>query len=84
MKEGLIREGFRVSGGAHVLALEIGNEKKAVQVSRRLLENNIFVLPARYPTVPLHRAILRIGITALHEKEDIILFIERLKEATGE
>jgi len=84
MKERLTREGFMVSGDAHILALEIGDEKKAVQVSRRLLEKNIFVLPARYPTVPLHRAILRVGITALHEKEDITLFIERLKESMRE
>jgi len=84
MKESLTREGFRVSGDAHILALEIGDEKKAVQVSRRLLGKNIFVLPARYPTVPLHRAILRVGITALHEKEDITLFIELLKESMRE
>lgn len=84
MKECLIREGFRVSGDAYILALEIGSEMKALQVSRQLLEKNIFVLPVRYPTVPLHQAILRIGITALHEKEDTSLFIERLKGAMHE
>jgi len=47
MKECLIKEGFRVSGDAHILALEIGEEKKALQVARRLLEKDIFVLPAR-------------------------------------
>jgi 8-amino-7-oxononanoate synthase len=44
----------------------------------------MFVLPARYPTVPLHHAILRISITALHEEEDISLFIDRLKEVCNE
>lgn len=81
MKERLIGDGFRVSGDAHILALEIGEEGKAVEVSRRLLLKNIFVLPARYPTVPLHRAILRIGMTSLHEEEDVALFIENLKGA---
>jgi 8-amino-7-oxononanoate synthase len=80
MKECLKREGFRVSGDAHILALEIGEETKAVQVSRHLLEKNIFVLPARYPTVPRNHAILRIGITTLHEEKDIASFIEHLKE----
>lgn len=84
MKNGLRHEGFSVSGDAHILALEIGDEAAAVRVSQRLLEGNIFVLPARYPTVPLHRAILRIGITALHEEEDIKLFIDRLKEVYNE
>ncbi len=81
MKERLIGQGFRVSGDAHILALEIGEEAKAVEVTRRLLSNNIFVLPARYPTVPLHRAILRIGMTSLHEEEDVTLFIKHLKGA---
>jgi len=84
MKNRLQHEGFSVSGDAHILALEIGDEATAVRVSQRFLEGNIFVLPARYPTVPLHRAILRIGITALHEEEDIILFIDRLKEVYNE
>ena len=80
MKEGLRREGFQVFGDAHVLAVEIGDEIEAVRLSRGLLERNIFVLPARYPTVPLHHAILRIGVTALHEEEDAALFIQSLKE----
>lgn len=83
MKERLMCEGFRVSGDAHILALEVGEEAKAVQLSRRLLEKNIFVLPARYPTVPRNHAILRIGITALHEEKDIASFIEHLKEIYG-
>jgi 8-amino-7-oxononanoate synthase len=77
-------EGFRVTGDAHILALEIGDEAKAVNMARKLLQRNIFVLPARYPTVPLHRAILRISVTALHEDEDITSFINHVKEASGE
>jgi 8-amino-7-oxononanoate synthase len=82
MKEGLQREGFHVSGDAHILALTVGNEEKAVRLSRKLLESDIFVLPARYPTVPLNHAILRISITALLEEEDIKLFINRVKGAS--
>lgn len=84
MKKGLQREGFSVSGDAHILALEIGDEATAVLVSQKLLEENMFVLPARYPTVPLHHAILRISITALHDEDDINLFIDRLKEVYNE
>ena len=83
MKDCLRRDGFRVSGDAHILALEIGDEAKAVRLSQKLLEKNIFVLPARYPTVPLHHSILRISLTALLKEEDIILFIDRVKEVYG-
>jgi 7-keto-8-aminopelargonate synthetase-like enzyme len=34
--------------------------------------------------VPLRRSILRIGVTALHEEEDITSFIDHVKEASGE
>lgn len=80
MKEGLIKNGFRVSGDAHILALEIGDETRAAALTQHLLEKNIFVLPARYPTVPLGRAILRISMTALHDKSDIELFIRTVME----
>jgi len=78
MKEALHREGYRVFGDAHVLAVEIGDETRTVRISKGLLEKGIFVLPARYPTVPLHHAILRIGITAHHDEEDVALFIRSL------
>ncbi|MDO9528185.1 MAG: pyridoxal phosphate-dependent aminotransferase family protein [Syntrophales bacterium] len=78
LKEGLKREGFRLTGDAHIIALEIGEEAKAAKVSQSLLERGIFVLPARYPTVPIGRAILRISITALHTEEDIKAFIDAL------
>ncbi len=84
LKKRLRLEGFRVTGDAHILALEIGDEAKAINMARKLLQRNIFVLPARYPTVPLHRSILRIGVTALHEEKDIISFIDHVKEASEE
>jgi len=80
MKEGLSREGFRVSGDAHILAVEVGEEDRAVVLARGLLKKNIFALPARFPTVPLHRAILRVSMTALHTEEDVVYFISALKE----
>jgi 8-amino-7-oxononanoate synthase len=84
MKEGLRSEGFRVNGDAHILAVEIGDEAEAAQVSRRLLERDIFAFSARYPTVPLGRAILRISMTALHTEEDVAFFVETLKVVHAE
>ena len=82
-KEKLVYEGFCVKGDAHILAVEIGDESRALEISRKLLEEDIFVLPARYPTVPLHKAILRIGITALHTEKDAGKLVGSLKELYG-
>ncbi|MBU4415007.1 MAG: 8-amino-7-oxononanoate synthase [Proteobacteria bacterium] len=82
-KESLIGDGFCVKGDAHILAVEIGDESRALEISEKLLEKNIFVLPARYPTVPLHKAILRIGMTALHTEEDVEKLVSSLKEVYG-
>ncbi len=79
MKKGLMDEGFKVKGDAHILALEIGEENRAAETARRLFEKNIFVFPARYPTVPVNKAIFRIGMTAMHTKEDVKYFIDMLK-----
>ncbi|MDL1982701.1 MAG: pyridoxal phosphate-dependent aminotransferase family protein [Deltaproteobacteria bacterium] len=79
-KEKLVYEGFCVKGDAHILAVEIGDESRALEISERLLKEDIFVLPARYPTVPLHKAILRIGMTALHTEGDVRKLVSSLKE----
>jgi len=81
MKSRLQDNGFQVTGEAHVLAVLIGEETKCVAIGRRLLEKGFFVLPVRYPTVPAHRAILRIGMNALHANKDISRFVDCLKEA---
>jgi len=80
MKQGLGHEGFSVSGDAHILSVEVGAEDKAVSLARDLLDNGIFVLPARFPTVPIGKAILRVSMTALHTEEDVAYFIRTLLE----
>ncbi|MEI7590867.1 MAG: pyridoxal phosphate-dependent aminotransferase family protein [Deltaproteobacteria bacterium] len=78
------REGFKVRGDAHIVALEIGNEDISLMLSRKLLEKNFFVFPARFPTVPMGKAILRIGLTSLHDEKDIINLSKALKESYAE
>lgn len=69
---GLLKEkGFTVHGDAYILSVEIGDEKKTVELSGKLYDTNLYVFPARFPTVPLGRAILRISLTALHGDDHI-------------
>lgn len=81
LRGALAGEGFDVHGDAHILAVRIGDEHTAVQMARRLYAEGIFLLPARYPTVPLGNAILRISLTAIFQQEDLDRFVRTLKEA---
>jgi 8-amino-7-oxononanoate synthase len=86
MKERLLAQGLTVTGDAHIISWEVGSESRAAEISAELLARDIFVFPARYPTVPAGRALLRIGMTALHTEEDVQHFLRCLKniwEKTG-
>lgn len=83
MKEELVKNGFKVKGDAHILAIEIGDEQKTVALSEKLRNKGIFVFPARFPTVPLGQAILRISLTAMHTGKDIKTFIGELLKCGG-
>lgn len=84
MREKLSAAGFHTGGAAHIVAVTIGDEKLSVDVSRSLFEKGFFVFPARFPTVPLGQAILRVGMTALHDENDIAIFVEALKRSHSE
>jgi 8-amino-7-oxononanoate synthase len=80
LKEELATAGFQVSGDAQILGVEMGDEQSAVDTAHHLFSKGIFVLSARYPTVPLNKAILRISLTAQHTQADGAKFVETLKE----
>jgi 8-amino-7-oxononanoate synthase len=81
LRRSLVLAGFDVQGDAHILAVRIGEERIAVQMAQDLFSRGIFLLPARYPTVPLRNAILRISLTALIQPEDLHFFVRALEEA---
>ena len=80
MKSSLLAEGLPARGDAQIIAWEIGDERRAVALSQQLLARDIFAFAARYPTVPLGRAMLRLGMTALHTEEDVARFIAALRD----
>lgn len=79
LKEELAAAGFKVNGDAQILGVEIGDEQSAVDTAQHLFSKGIFVLPARYPTVPLNKAILRISLTAQHTQADGAKFLQALQ-----
>lgn len=80
MKNELVNSGFNVHGDAHIISIEIGDEIKCYELSKKLLDRGHFVLSARYPTVPMGKSILRIGMTALHNEDNIRDFVNTLRE----
>jgi len=80
-RDRLKKEGFSVLGDAHIISLKVGDEKKSLAISKKLLEKNIYIPSIRYPTVPIGKSILRISITSMHTEEDIDLLINALKDA---
>ena len=72
--------GFEVSfHGTPILPIMIGEEEKALNISKRLLERGIFVQAIRYPTVPKGRARLRLTASLRYKEEEISLLLNNLK-----
>lgn len=69
------KKGWKVYGNAHILSVLIGDEQKSLCFAQRLSDKGYFVFPARYPTVPLGRAILRISLTAHLDHDDMLRLI---------
>ncbi|MGN6348255.1 MAG: aminotransferase class I/II-fold pyridoxal phosphate-dependent enzyme [Candidatus Nitrosocosmicus sp.] len=63
-----------------IIPIIIGSEKKAVEISSRLLKRGFFIQAIRHPTVEKNKARLRVSISALHTQKQIISLIETLNE----
>ncbi|PIQ87127.1 MAG: hypothetical protein COV74_02030 [Candidatus Omnitrophica bacterium CG11_big_fil_rev_8_21_14_0_20_45_26] len=54
-----------------IIPILIGNEDKALTISKQLFEKGFWVPAVRYPTVPKGKARLRMTISAVHTPEEI-------------
>ncbi|MDO9464412.1 MAG: 8-amino-7-oxononanoate synthase [bacterium] len=78
----LRKEGFNIlNTETQIIPLIVGENRKAIQFSRFLMQNGIFAVPIRPPTVPLNTARIRFSITAAHSKEELGHTIEIIKKA---
>ena len=67
-----------------IIPIFIGDEKKALEVSKKLLRKHFFVHAIRYPTVKLNEARLRISLNANHNQEQIYVLIENIAKLLRE
>lgn len=78
----LRKEGFNIlNTETQIIPLIIGENNKAIQFSKFLMQNGIFAVPIRPPSVPLNTARIRFSITAAHSKEELGYTIEIIKKA---
>lgn len=66
-----------------IFPIRIGDEKKAVEISEKLLERGILIPAIRYPTVSIGKARLRLTLSAAHTEEELARLFEALNEVLG-
>lgn len=69
---------FAVRGEAHILAVQIGSEELAQALVKQLFDAGYFAFAARFPTVPMGQAIIRLSLTATHTETDLNGFSDTL------
>jgi 8-amino-7-oxononanoate synthase len=81
LQEQLILAGFKIrETKTPIIPIIIGEADAAVQFSRRLLEEGIYIPAIRPPTVPEGTSRLRVSLMATHTKEDLSYSLEKIKE----
>lgn len=80
LKKRLSENGYDIRGNSHIIPIFIGDEEKAGEIFKKLLENGIFLSIIRFPAVPKNEAILRITPMAEHSREDLDYLVEMLNK----
>ena len=80
LKKKLKENNFEIGGNSHIIPIKVGNEKRAQEIFKKLMDCGIFLSIIRFPAVPKNQAILRVTPMADHTKEDLDFLLEKLKE----
>lgn len=80
LREEIVRLGFdTMDSQTPIIPILLGRCDLAVEFSRRLFEQSIWVSAIRPPTVPPKTARLRLTVMATHTREDLDYALEKLK-----
>ncbi|MCA9401376.1 MAG: 8-amino-7-oxononanoate synthase [Candidatus Omnitrophica bacterium] len=81
LNNALTENGFdTLNSSSPIIPVLVGEESLAVEFSKRLLADGIYITPIRPPTVPPGTSRLRITVSAEHTREDLDYLIEKMKE----
>lgn len=67
----LQEEGMDIHSDTAIIPVIIGDEKKALEVSDKLLDAGFYISAIRYPTVAKGAARLRVALMATHTREEL-------------
>ena len=73
-------KGFNVLGSSYIVPVVFGENKKAIEASKKLYDAGYYCLPIRYPTVAKNSARLRISLNSAIEESDIFRLIDYMKK----
>lgn len=72
--------GLDILGSSYIVPVIFGENKKALDASKKLYENGYYCLPVRYPTVAKNSARLRISLNAALDEADLGGLINQIKK----
>lgn len=85
MREACEGAGWKpLTGGAGVIAIQMGNQVRTVMAWKRLFDTGMYVNVALPPAVPDGQCLLRLSMTARHSEEDIARAADALRNLTLE
>lgn len=77
---GLKDIGFEINSETPIIPIMVGDEELAVNFSKRLIEEGVYIPAIRFPTVKKGEARLRMTLMATHDYEDIDFALSKLKK----
>ncbi|MGH7556571.1 MAG: glycine C-acetyltransferase [Gemmatimonadota bacterium] len=78
-RDALRERGFDVPEGIHpIVPIMVGEAALAIQMSRELLEEGVYVSGFGYPVVPQGEARLRAQVSAAHDREALSLAVDAI------
>ncbi|MCK8827445.1 8-amino-7-oxononanoate synthase [Natroniella acetigena] len=78
LKDGLKKLGYQVlDSQSAIIPIMIGSSQQTMQLSSRLLEEQVFVSGIRPPTVPKGSSRIRVTVMTSHTKEDIEFALDK-------
>jgi glycine C-acetyltransferase len=76
-REGIAAAGFAIKPGGHpIIPIMLHDERLAVDMARKLLDEGVYVVGFSYPVVPKGQARIRVQLCALHTAADIDRAVE--------
>ena len=81
----MIKAGFDIKEGIHpIVPIMLYDARIAQEMSRRLLEKDIYVIGFFYPVVPKLKARIRVQISASHSLDDLDIAISSFVDVAKE